>query len=359
MRHIKKHKMVVRFALALAVIGIAMLVSAPPVAAAGTVDPALQPLVDYMPTMFIVGMICLLLAGLLYWLEVAELLMIALAIIGGLLMILATAGFLISLMAAPSGGGGGGGGGVYSADWDCEFIALAAGGPGGAHDAATEFPDSPFTAADGGTPDLDKTIGASLVYDYANNKVTWNIDVDDDQTTTEAAWLDEDAYNFDIRCKLLNGMPSATGSNTEIPAWGHIDVTRTAGTRDNGSFARVFYGDSTAGEYLGFGLLADSGAAADGHDADHTYVSYTGQKPYPAAGPLSGDWIALGTSDADPDGEWFSCWIVLDSGLSDYSSPTIDTGVTVTVSIGTSPMQTQWKGDIDTLTIYMNIDTRT
>ncbi len=125
----------------------------------------------------------------------------------------------------------------------------------------TEFPDTPFVAADGGTPDLNKVI-ATPTYDLAARVATVDLSVDDDVGISAAGYLDEDAFAFDVNCVLTNPTPAVGGGNQEIPLFAKVSVTRTTGTNNNGTFANVFYGDITGGWYLGVGTIADSGAAA-------------------------------------------------------------------------------------------------
>lgn len=306
-------------------------------------DP-LASLVSWGPALLLIGFIVMAVGAVMHYAGVEKVSMPAL-VVGALVFVVGLGGWIGGVVLQPSGGGGDDVPVGYAANWECNFFTLAAGGPGGAHDAITEFPDSPFVAADGGTPDLNKVI-ATPILDLVQKRAVVDVSVDDDLANTAAGYLDEDAYAFDLRCKLLNPLPAVGGGLQEIPIWGRISVTRTAGSQNNGSFARVFYSDVTAGDYLGFGSIADSGAAADGHDVDHTYTSYTSQLTAPAAGPLVGEWRPLGTSDGDPDGEWIAVWYVLDVGLSDYSTPSVGTTLTISVELGTDPTSTQYKGNI-------------
>jgi len=330
----------------------------------------LDPLVDLAVPLIVIGVLIAMVAVLFY---VAKQKQIAIfgGVVAGIFIVTGLGGVLIGAFLIESDGtkcasdeywNGSQcvkiGNGVYVANWDCDFVALAAGGPGGAHDAVTEFPDTPFVAADGGTPDLNKVIMVPVI-DYVQGRAIVDVAVDDDATPTNTVYLATDAYAFDVRCKLLNPLPAVAGGNVEVPIWGQMSWTYTAGTNNNGSFAGVLYCDQQAGYYAGFGTIADSGATADLHDADHTYVSYTNSLNCPAAPPLTGGWVPLGTSDGDSDGEWISPWLVLNSGLSDYSSPPVGTTDTATVRLGTSPDQTQWKGNVVTLAIDLRISVRT
>lgn len=280
-------------------------------------------------------------------------------LVGAILFILAVAGFAVQFA-----GGGLGPGQLpppppgYVALWSCNFWDISTSAVGDAHDAVTEFPDTPFVAADGGTPDLNKVI-ATPVYDLANRIATIDLSVDDDVTTTAAAFIDEDAFAFDVNCQLTNPAPAVGGGNQEIPLWGQISVTRTTGTNNNGSFAHVFYGDASAGWSLGFGTIADSGAAAASHTNDHRYASYTSTLGFPNAAPLVGEWIPLGTSDGDTDGEFAAVWFVLGTGISDYTGPNLGDSVLITIRLGTSPESTVYDGNVQTVTIDLNLLART
>jgi len=276
-------------------------------------------------------------------------------LIGAILFILSVAGFAVQVLGSGLGPGelpppppG------YVAEWNCNFWDISTSTVGDAHDAVTEYPDTPFVAADGGTPDLNKVI-ATPAYDLTNRIATEDISVDDDVTTTANGFIDEDTFAFDVNCRLMNPAPAVGGGNQEIPVWGQISVTRTTGTNNNGSFAHVFYGDVTAGWYLGFGTIADSGAAAASHTSDHRYVSYTSGLTYPNPAPLVGEWIPLGTSDGDTDGEWIAVWYVLGTGFSDYTAPNLGDSVLITVRLGTSPESTVYDGNVQTVTIDLNL----
>jgi len=327
-----------------------------PIASAGSAGP-LQPLVNVATLLFVVGLIGGLVGGVLHIADVGAKYTLPVLVVSGILLVVGVGGWVTGWIynvdpevgpdepPVPEG---------YVAQWDCDFVTLAAGGPGGAHDAVTEFPDTPWTAADGGTPDWNSVI-ATPVYDAPAGLTTIDVSVDDDVTPATAGYLDEDAYAFDLRCKLLNPIPAVAGGNQEVPLWGRISASRVAGTNNNGSFAPVFRCDVTAGHYLGWGTIADSGAAADGHDADHSYVSYTNAIVCPSAPPLVGDWQPLGTSDGDPDGEWVSIWFVLDTGFSDYTSPPLGSSVYVNAEIGTRPDSTSWRGNVVQATVDLNL----
>lgn len=352
---------------ALVVAGVLLLVVAAP-AAAGSPG-AMAPLVNNAMALIAIG-IPILLVGLVIWYFISVkygIIAIAIALI---LILLGFSGWMIGAFLTGGGDGCGDGyewngiecvptgTGTYRAEWDCEFVTMAAGGPGGAHDAVTEFPDTPFVAADGGTPDLNKVI-AVPVYDYTQDAARHNVAIAGTAATTNAAYVATDAFAADIRCRLLNPKPAAAGGNQEIPLSGKISVTRTVGTNNNGSVANVFYGDLTAGWYLGFGTIADSGATGDAHDADHTYVSYTNSMNYPGAAPLDGVWRSLGTSDGDPDGEWVDFWYVLDTGISDYTTPVLWSAINAQISLGTDPTQSEYQGNVVNLHYSWVISART
>jgi hypothetical protein len=283
-------------------------------------------------------------------------------VIGGLLLAIGGGGFLLG--ALTNGGNGGDFGdlppppGGYVADWECAVADMTTSAQGDAHDAITEFPDSPFVAADAGTPDLNKVVAVPTL-DLQNRRYYYDIAIDDDLASSAAAYIATDAHSQDINCKLLNPTPAVGGGLQEIPFWGRLTPSRTAGTANNGSYAPVFYCDTTGGYYLGWGANADSGAVAASHTADHTYSSYTRTNACPSPAPLSGDWVPLGTSDGDSDGEWVSVWFVLDNGLSDYTAPPIGSSVDVLIEIGTQPGNPTYDGDLSTYTMSIRIDTRT
>ncbi len=265
---------------------------------------------------------------------------------GGLAGFLTGGGFGTTTVPPPPPG--------YIANWSCNVWDISTSAVGDAHDAITEFPDSPFVAADGGTPDLNKVI-ATPTYDLPAHTATVDYSVDDDVTPTTAGYIDEDAFAFDVNCQLLNPIPAVGGGAQEIPIWGQISASRTTGTNNNGSFTHVFYGDVTAGWYLGFGAIADSGAAAASHTNDHRYFSYTASLNFPSAAPLQGDWIPLGTSDGDTDGEWIAVWYVLGLGISDYTAPPIGDSLLLTIRLGTSPLSTEYRGNLQTIVIDLNL----
>jgi hypothetical protein len=247
----------------------------------------------------------------------------------------------------------------WTADWECLPGDMGASALGDGHDAVTEFPDSPFVAADAGTPDLNKVISV-VTLDLQNRKFYYDIAIDDDLASTAAAFVATDTHAQDIRCQLMNPPPAVGGGTQNIPFWGRMSVSRVTGTINNGSFAPVFYCDTTAGAYLFWGKNADGGAVAASHTADHTYTSYTAANVCPGSPPTVGDWIPLGVSTGgDADGEWVAVGHVLDLGLSDYTAPPLGSSVDVLIEIGTKPGDAQWKGDLSTLTMSIRIDTRT
>src|SRR6266545_4016186 len=102
-------------------------------------------------------------------------------LIGAILFILSVAGFAVQVLGSGLGPGelpppppG------YVAEWNCNFWDISTSTVGDAHDAMTEYPDTPFVAADGGTPDLNKVI-ATPAYDLTNRIATEDISVDDDR----------------------------------------------------------------------------------------------------------------------------------------------------------------------------------
>lgn len=349
-------------------LGIMMVILGMPLMAANASAGPFSPLTDNAVYLIGIGLLLLFVAGVFYLAKMAKW-FLPVAVTGGILLAIGFGGFVIGILTntgpdnfcvlnptdpsclppPPTG---------YTADWECKPVTLAAGGPGGAHDAITEFPDTPFVAADGGTPDLNKVIHVATL-DLQNRRFYFDVAVDDDLASTAAAYIATDAFAQDINCRLMNPTPAVGGGLQEIPFWGRMSVSRVSGTRDNGSYVPVFYCDVTAGHYLGWGLNADSGAAADGHDADHSYVSYTNQNVCPAPPPTVGDWQPLGTSDGDADGEWVAAWHTLDLGLSDFTAPPIGSAVDVLLEIGTKPGDPTYRGDLSTLTMSIRIDART
>jgi len=317
-------------------------------------------LMNAAPALLGFGVLVVLVGGVLHLIKQEKYAVPAFAV-GGLMVAVAIGGFFIGFLGGitidqgpgdepPPG---------YVAKWQCNFVTLAAGGPGGAHDASAEFPDSPFVAADGGSPDLNKAIGTPI-YDVPSKSVVIDISIDDDAAIPSTAFLDEDTYAFDVQCFLTNPIPAVGGGLQEIPLWGRASPSRVAGTINNGSYAPVFYCDVSAGTYLGFGKLADSGADPTGHDADHSYVSYDDAKPCPAAPALVGDWIQLGTSDGDVDGEYFAVFFVLDFGFSDFTAPALgSTDVFIKIEMGTDPNSSGYKGNVEILRIDLNALVRT
>ena len=331
----------------------------------------LAPLVNASPWLIGIGLLILLVAGVFKLAKMGKWALPA-GVVGGLLFVVGIGGYAIGYLTsagpptdceapnvlvngaclppAPTG---------YVADWNCQVYETTVGSaPGTAHDAVTEFPDAPFIAADGGTPDLNKVLAVDII-DPQNKKVAYDIAIDDDLIQTAAGYVATDATVQDINCKLKNPVPAVGGGLQEIPLWGRLTPSRTSGTAANGTYAPVFYCDATAGYYLGLGAIADSGAVPASHTADHTYVSYTEQNSCPAPAPLVGDWQPLGTSDGDPDGEWVGFWFVLDIGISDYTSPAIGTSVDVLIELGTDPTSTVYDGNLSTLTASIRISART
>jgi hypothetical protein len=243
----------------------------------------------------------------------------------------------------------------YVADWNCQFVTLASGGPGGAHDAATEFPDSPFIASDGGTPDYDATIATPV---YTGGRLARiDINVDDEALnipgtgTNGNTWLNEETYAFDVNCKLLNPPQAIGGGLATVPLWAQWEVPYMFGQAGNSTDDQVYVCDSSnGGVYLGFGAVIDSGQAPNGHDADHTYMSYKYDTSCGSL-PTVGDWMAVGNSStsAPGNGQYVDGWFNLAAGIISYEDTT--TTYSMTLRIGTSPEQSQWRGNIETLRV--------
>jgi hypothetical protein len=246
----------------------------------------------------------------------------------------------------------------YVADWNCDWWDISTSAVGDAHDAVTEFPDTPFIAADAGTPDLNKVIMVPT-YDVPAKNTLVKVAIDDDLATTATGYIATDTFAWDVNCQLMNPTQAVGGGLQEIPIWARLSPSRTSGTINNGSYADVFYCDITAGVYLGVGTIADSGVAAASHTNDHRYVSYTNSKVCNSPAPLVGDWIPLGTSDGDTDGEWWTVWLVLHYGFSDYTTPALNSRLTVKVEAGTTPGHATYKGNVDVNTLDLLLDART
>jgi hypothetical protein len=332
--------------------GVFMIALAPPAAAAGTVDPSLNILVTWAPTMFIVGLILMCVAGLLYWLETLELLMIALAVIGGLLMILAVAGFIIPYMSGdnndqkcPSG--------YHFSNGSCVpdevvgpllhwSVKIAAPYQAAVHDQNTEYPDSPFTACSAISPAGTATLGstANWYVDNTTRTITYRVTVATSTAAgTSAAYYVPDCVDMDFHVYLDTPQPAVGGGLQEVPYWIQVNPSRTSGTYNNGTMSDIWYEDTTNGLYLGTGKDADSGSAT--HTTDHVYSSYlnNGNAVHnPGQYPTVGDWVMQGTADGNANGEWSSVWWTLKTpgGLLDYTDQN-GRGVTLTVYIGTMP----------------------
>jgi hypothetical protein len=353
------------FNMVLLAVGFAMIVSGlvlAPVASAGN-GGAFAPLVNNAWVLIGVGFIAVLIGGVLYALKMGKMAVPAL-LVGGILLAVGGGAAVIGWISPgpecvgiecppdiqpPPGG--------YSASWSCNAPNDL---DGAAHDAVTEFPDTPFIAADGGSPDLNKVIaldGTTLYADRQIKQSEHQVAVDDDLANTGAGYLATDTFNFDLLCFLTNPLPAVGGGLQEIPLWGRITLSRTTGTQTNGSYANVFYCDVTAGPYVGFGAIADSGSTT--HTSDHTYKSYTDVRTCPGPAPLQGVWVPLGTSDGDTDGEWVSFWYVLDVGLSDYTAPPIGTCISALVEVGTDPTHSSYRGNIERWSHDICIDSRT
>lgn len=282
-------------------------------------------------------------------------------------MPLGIVGLILTLMVVlPAGGSylmrGGGGNGQCAADefadpetGEClkigktgnrwELVAPAITGAGGgqgsaAHDAATEFPDGPFVACDGGTPDLNGVIAdyrstITAFIDRVNHLTSYDIAVDDDLVSTAAGYIATDCDVADFQYRLTNAVDAnGDGVNDNIPFFARVvSISRVAGTVNNGTPMDVFYCDQTAGWYLGFGREADEGAA---HTSDHTYISFTPSlSGCPGGMPSSGPWRNLGNDDGDSAFAPFWWMFGSRTGFSDYTSPPIGTAIIIVTEWGT------------------------
>lgn len=241
----------------------------------------------------------------------------------------------------------------YNARWNCNWL----GTTGTAHDASTEFPDSPFVAADGGTPDYDSTIGTPIT-NLDLKEVLWEITVDNEALnvpgtgTNGNTWLAEDTWGADAKCVLENPLNAVGGGSQNVPIWGHIKVSRSMGATGNSTTTPVWLCDSTAGWYLGFGKAADAGSVTASHTNDHEYISYTSSTSCGSA-PLEGGWFNLGGTGTTTvqNGVYINVWQVLHAGLSSYEDA--DQTVRVTVELGDDPTDATWAGNVETLFIDM------
>lgn len=224
-------------------------------------------------------------------------------------------------------------------------ITGAGGGQGSAaHDAATELPDGPFVAGDGGTPDLNNVIAdyratITAFVDRVNHLTSYDIAVDDDVVSTATGFIATDMDAADLQYRLDNAVDAnGDGVNDQVPFFARVvSISRTTGTINNGTAADVFYCDQTAGWYIGFGREVDEGAA---HTSDHTYLSFTPSLGgCPGGMPSSGPWRNLGNDDGDS--AYASFWWMFGSraGFSDYTSPPIGTTIIIVTEWGT-PGQT-------------------
>jgi hypothetical protein len=244
--------------------------------------------------------------------------------------------------------------GGYSAIWSCNWVIVQGGLLAGtAHDAITEFPDAPFVAADGGTPDLNKVVGTPTI-NLQQKSTTIDVSIDDDVTPATAGYIDEDAYSWDARCILTNPPNAIGGGLQDVPIAGRISVSRVTGTNNNGTGADVFYCDVTAGTYLGFGKVADAGSVPASHTSDHNYVTYTGNDqfcPASSGAPLVGTWMSLGSTGTTnhQNGVYVAVFAVLHFGISDYTTPALGTGITIKVELGDDPTSNSWSGNVETL----------
>lgn len=356
LKMIRRKKQVLAILVTLAYFGIGLMVFAPSAAAAGTVDPNLSVLVDRAPTFFIAGLIMLGFAAVLYWLEQLEILMMVLAIIGGLLMILSIAGFLIPMVSGggetpvcPSGQVWNGSACVsspngYTAIWTGRIGTVPTNGYfSTAHDAASEFPDAPYTACASMSPagtSMTASPGGDTSRNWADNySNTYNSRINSVFTTaapTSAAYYVPDCIDLDFHIVLSNPAPAIGGGLQSIPLWGKVSPSRTTGTYANGTNGDVFYSDQAAGGYLGFGLIADDATAT--HTTDHAYKSYVTTLYQTGQWPTTGDWIPLGVTTGNVNGDWTSVWFSLKTpgGFYDGADPNGRT-VTLSIDIGTMP----------------------
>ena len=242
-------------------------------------------------------------------------------------------------------------GGAFSANWNCQWLATT----GTAHDASTEFPDAPAIAADGGSPDIDGTIGTPI-YNLDSKQMIWDIVVDDEANHPGAVgagantWLSEDAWAADVQCILTNQPMAVGGGLQAYPLWGQISVPRVVGVNNNYTDA-VWYCDTTFGVYLGFGTIADAGGSASAHTADHSYLSYTSSRNC-GSPPLSGDWVPLGTTATTGAGQvYVPVWQILANGLATLDDAAQQ--LVVTVNLGDNPGDSSFTGNVQTLTITL------
>ncbi len=214
----------------------------------------------------------------------------------------------------------------------CQTATIAAGGPGGAHDAVTEFPTgNSLTAADGGTPDNNRVI---LTPTYQGLKVVRDdITVDDEQNAfdspfpaTGTQWLSISAYAFDINCRVDNPPNAVGGGFKAIGLFGQLSVPYLFGQMGNMTQTTAHYCSVTGGIHLGFGKVADGGTTATGHDANHDFISAWNSRTCSVGGlSLTSDVVSLGgTSTTSPqNGEWVSVFDVLDVGIISYEETTV------------------------------------
>lgn len=228
----------------------------------------------------------------------------------------------------------------------------AGGGQGSAaHDAITEFPDGPFVALDGGTPDLNNVIAdyrstITAFIDRVNHLTSYDIAVDDDVASTAAAFLATDADVADFQFRLDNAVDlNGDGTNDQVPFFGRVtSISRVSGTINNGTAADVFYCDQTAGWYLGFGREIDEGAA---HTSDHTYISFTPSlSGCPNGMPSSGPWRNLGNDDGDSAFAAFWWGFGSRAGFSDYGAPPVGTAIIIQTEWGTPGQSVCANGDV-------------
>jgi hypothetical protein len=200
------------------------------------------------------------------------------------------------------------------------------------HDAATEYPDSPLVACDGGVPDLDLTVptlATHIFWDPGTATMRLEMTVDDDLVATAASYELPDCGNFDIFLKPSNFVDNNNDSimdNIEYFArWRGWSSYTMLGSAENGtqsSSQNIFTWSNGGGWQFGFGDEADAPAWA--HAAsDHGYIAacspnapgYSTSAPNSACGSR---WISVGLyDDGDPDviNPW---WAFANNGVFGY-----------------------------------------
>lgn len=326
---------------------------------------AVQPLIDATWLLIGIGVTGLLFAGLFAFFKMQKV-AIPVGIVAGVLTLAGIGGGILGAVLPPDGEDCGTGqtwnpatlqceddDGTQPLELSCGFNTLAAGGPGGAHDASTEFPTSPFVAADAGTPDYDSTIATPI---YTGDKIARiDITVDDERLAQSGiganadGWLPEDTYAFDVHCVLANPPRAIGGGFATVGLEGLLTTPYMFGQTGNSTGRPVFVCDQgNGGVYFGWGVNADSGAAGTGHDANHNWISY---RPGVSCNqpPSRGDWMPVGgTSTATPaNGEWIAVWFVLDAGIISYE----ETSVTYTIDVDIRVADNQYASNTERLRI--------